>query len=261
VNRYRSFLPMLTVVFFLVIIAVAPIAQAQLTSVKISEIRIDQPSSDEDEYFELVGTANQDLTGLTYLVIGDGTGGSGVIEAVIDLSGQSIPSSTYFVAAESTFSLGTANYTTTLNFENSDNVTHLIVTGFTGSDGQDLDTDDDCTLDTTPWTSVVDSVSLIETAGSGDCYYGNKEIGPSGSYVPAHVWQCTEGWNIGKYDPDEGDDTVGAAATSCPDSNAVSFSQMKANQGKTLKDTGFLLLIFSVVFIGGYWLRRHQVHE
>ena len=66
-----------------------------------------------------------------------------VIEAVVDLSGQAIPGSGYFVMAESTFSLGTADYVTSLNFENSDNVTHLLVSGFSGADGDDLDTDDD----------------------------------------------------------------------------------------------------------------------
>ena len=60
-------------------------------AVTISEIRIDQPSTDNDEYFELAGAAGTSMNGLTYLVIGDGTGGSGVIEAVVDLTGQSIP--------------------------------------------------------------------------------------------------------------------------------------------------------------------------
>ena len=54
--------------------------------VSINEIRIDQPSTDIDEYFELAGSAGTSLTGMTYLVIGDGSGGSGTIEAVVDLA-------------------------------------------------------------------------------------------------------------------------------------------------------------------------------
>ena len=119
----------------------------------LSEIRIDQPSTDNDEYFEIAGAAGASLDGLTYLVIGDGAGGSGTIEAVVDLTGNSIPGSGFFVAAESTFSLGVADLTTSLNFENSDNVTHLLVDGFTGSNGDDLDTNDDGTLDVTPWST------------------------------------------------------------------------------------------------------------
>jgi uncharacterized repeat protein (TIGR01451 family) len=182
--------------------------------VAINEIRIDQPSTDYDEYFELAGPASAPLDGLTYLVIGDGTGGSGVIEAVVDLTGETIPASGYFVAAENTFTLGTADLTTTLNFENGDNVTHLLVSGFTGSSGDDLDTDDDGVLDVTPWTSIVDLIALIEEENppSGTEYhYGPPTVGPDGSFVPAHAYRCTWGWEIGAYDPAGGDDTPGAA--------------------------------------------------
>ena len=132
---------------------------------RINEIRIDQPGTDNDEYFELAGDAGTDLTGLSYLVIGDGIGGAGVIEAVVDLGGTAIPASGFFVAAEGTFSLGVADLTTSLNFENSDNVTHLVVDGFVGAAGDDLDTDDDGILDSTPWSSVIDCVALVETPG------------------------------------------------------------------------------------------------
>ena len=43
----------------------------------ISEIRIDQPSTDNDEYFEISGDPGASLNDLTYLVIGDGTGAVG----------------------------------------------------------------------------------------------------------------------------------------------------------------------------------------
>lgn len=43
---------------------------AQAT-VSINEIRIDQPSSDNDEYFELHGPGSDSLDGMTYLVISD----------------------------------------------------------------------------------------------------------------------------------------------------------------------------------------------
>jgi predicted extracellular nuclease len=183
-------------------------------TVALSEIRIDQPSTDNDEYFELSGSAGTSLTGMTYLVIGDGTGGSGVIEAVVDLTSQSIPGSGFFVAAESTFTLGTADLTTTLNFENSDNVTHLLVDGFVGSNGDDLDTDDDGTLDSTPWSSIVDCVGLVETVGSGDRIYCATTVGPDGSFVPGHVYFCPDAWRIGAFGG--GEDTAGAANPCAP---------------------------------------------
>ena len=48
----------------------------------INEIRIDQPGSDVDEYFELAGAPGTSLDGLTYIVIGD----SGSVTARIDTS-------------------------------------------------------------------------------------------------------------------------------------------------------------------------------
>ncbi len=213
----KVFLPVASVVLW------TALAAAQ--TVTISEIRIDQPGTDNDEYVELAGTPGTSLDGLTYIVIGDGAGGSGVIESVTDLSGQVIPASGYFVVAESTFTLGTADLVATLNFENSDNVTHLLVQGFTGSNGQDLDTDDDGTLDTTPWTSAVDCIALIETVGSGDLVYCPTTVGPNGSYVPAHVLRCSGGWEIGQYDPAAGDDTPGAP-NACPGDPTLLLSEI-----------------------------------
>jgi len=182
--------------------------------VAINELRIDQPGSDTDEYFELFGDANASLEGLFYLVIGDGSGGSGVIENVTDLSGQSLDADGVFLAAESSFSLGSADLTTSLGFENSDNVTHLLVQGFTGSNGDDLDTDDDGVLDLTPWDAVLDSVALIETPTGGDQVYSTTQVGPDGTFVPAHVFRDPDGtgaFQIGAFDPVGGNDTPGAS--------------------------------------------------
>jgi predicted extracellular nuclease/uncharacterized membrane protein len=217
---------------------------AQSSSVLINEIRVDQTSTDNDEYFELVGAAGASLDGLTYLVIGDGTGGSGVIEAVVDLGGSAIPGSGYFVAAESTFSLGTADLTTSLNFENDDNVTHLLVSDFSGANGDDLDTDDDGVLDVTPWTQVLDLIALIEEENppSGTEYhYGPPSIGPDGSYAPGHVFLCSEGWEIGEFDPASGDDTPGAA-NACAVEVEVDISEIRIDQTSTDNDEYFELV-------------------
>ena len=187
------------------------LAQAE-TGVTISEVRIDQTDTDNDEYFELYGPSETSLDGLTYLVIGDGTGGSGVIESVTDLSGQTIPPSGYFVAAEGTFTLAAADLVADLNFENSDNVTHLLVSGFTGANGDDLDTDDDGVLDVTPWAAELDRIALVEEenppAGT-EYHYGPPSVGPDGSYVPGHAYVCDGSWVIGSFDLGV-DDTPGA---------------------------------------------------
>ncbi len=199
-------------------------AGARDADVVINEIRIDQPSGDFDEYFELKGAADTSLDGLTYLVLGDSSSGvGGVIEAVVDLNGHIIGVGGYFVVAEESFTLGVADYTTYLNFENGDNVTHLLVQDFTGFDGDDLDTDDDGVLDVTPWTAVIDAIGLVETVGTGEAYYGAvlgfEDIGPDGEYVPSYVYRCESAstWIIGVFDPTppEGEDTPGLINLLC----------------------------------------------
>jgi hypothetical protein len=54
---------------FAVIASAAPAAFDEST--RISEIRIDQPGSDLDEFFELAGSADAPLDGLAYIVIGE----------------------------------------------------------------------------------------------------------------------------------------------------------------------------------------------
>ncbi len=99
----------------------------------------------------------------------------------------------------------TADLVGNLNFENSDNVTHLLVQGFTAANGDDLDPNDDGVLDSTPWTQMLDCVALIETVGTGDLTYCPlAEVGPNGSFVPAQIYRCPDGsgaWYIGKFDP------------------------------------------------------------
>ena len=55
-------------------------APAMGQDVRINEIRIDQPGTDDDEYIELAGQPSTSLAGLSLVVIGDGSGGSGVID-------------------------------------------------------------------------------------------------------------------------------------------------------------------------------------
>ncbi|MEQ8764459.1 MAG: hypothetical protein RL885_11065 [Planctomycetota bacterium] len=207
---HKTLLSMLAVLF---------LSGVGFAQIQINEIRIDQPSDDNDEYFELVGPANASLDGLTYLVIGDGSTASGTIEAVIDLTGLTLDGNGFFVAAESTFTLGTADFTTSLNFENSDNVTHMLVSGFTGLNGDDLDFDDDCSLDVTPWSTIEDSIALVETPPAlGECLYGLPRVGPDGNFVPGHAFRCFGGnWAIGSFDPSGGSDSPGADNAACSD--------------------------------------------
>jgi hypothetical protein len=187
-------------------------------AVLINEVRIDQPGTDTDEYFELLGNANESLDGLSYIVIGDGTGGSGVIESVTSLSGLTLSGEGLFLAAENSFSLGsTVDLVTSLNFENSDNVTHLLVNAFSGTKGDDLDADDDGILDVMPWLEILDSIALMDSVGSGDQVYSPNHLGPNEGKVPAHVFRAanTGTWQIGS--TAIADDTPGMGNMAVPE--------------------------------------------
>lgn len=204
-------------------IVLAFVFASSASAISINEIRIDQNGTNNDEYFELAGMPSESLGDLTYLVIGDvlGSNGpaySGSIECVVSLSGLSIPSDGYFLAAKSTFSLGgSVDLTTSLNFENSDNVSHFLVKDFTGALGDDLDTDNDGTLDVTPWSQVVDSIALVENTTIPlvlqEWWYG-PTVGPDGANVPYHVYRQPNGsgsWQIGIANPTGPLDTPGTA--------------------------------------------------
>ncbi|MCP5516992.1 MAG: PEP-CTERM sorting domain-containing protein [Verrucomicrobiales bacterium] len=197
----------------------------------LNEIRFDQPGADNDEYFEIFSTdpANDSLADVALIVLGDGTGGSGIVESVTSLAGSAFTTS-YFLVAESGFTLGTPDLVVALNFENSDNVTCAVVRGFTGVSGDDLDTDDDGVLDSTPWTALLDGVSLSTGIAypDGDHTYVQlgPMIGPDGAIAPGHIYRSLDGgaWQIGRFDPDGGDDTPGAANPSAipePSSHAL----------------------------------------
>jgi len=217
-------------------------------AVVINEIRIDQPGADTDEYFELAGAPGTSLSGLSYIVIGDGATGSGVIETVIDLSGQVIPVDGFFLAAESTFSLaGDVDLTTSLNFENSDNVTHMLVSGLSATYGSDLDSNDDGLLDSTPWTDIFDAVALLNSGGSGDQIYSSNIVGPVAGSVPLHVYRSPDivgTWQAGLPDPANGNDTAGSM------NHPVSVPE---------PDT-LLLLTLGLLLLRQHWLSKPAAH-
>ncbi len=220
-----------------------------LHGVQINEIRIDQPGyPDDEEYVELKGTPGESLDGVWFLYIGDHSGdgrskGSGVVEAAYDLTGFSIPADGHFLMFGGNFDgdafgleAADADYFAPgfgEILENSDNVTAVLVTGWTGNGGNtihgidqqlgdaavDIDDDDDAVLNTTlPWATTIDAIGLFEGPTSGEWCYGEalgfENIGPDGNFVPSHVWRGDNdnAWNFGTYDlfeVDENDNVIG----------------------------------------------------
>jgi len=203
-------------------VGAALVASPAFAQIRINEIRIDQASTDVDEYFELAGPPTTPLTGLTYVVIGDATTPScGAIESVTPLDPYTIQADGFFAACKSATPALTgydALGVTSITFENNDNVTHMLVSGFTGAVGGDIDTNNDGVIDVTPWTAIVDRIGLLEDAvpicGGADAdefVYSPTTVGPDGAFVPGHSFFCASGWQVGAFDPVGQDDTPGAA--------------------------------------------------
>ncbi len=213
---------------FFAVLTIAFLANVGLASaaVTLNEIRIDQSGADNDEYCELKGTPSESLAGLSLIVIGDATsaGLGGAVECIVDLGSATIQADGFYLMAEATFTLpGTVDLFTNLNFENSDNLTFLLVSGRNdslntgdgfGGGGSDIDQNDDGIIDATgdwggdgiddgpPWTSIVDCVAFVETVGSGDLIYCTTTVGPDGFYVPGQAYACPDiagTWKIGDF--------------------------------------------------------------
>ncbi len=189
------------------------------SGLRLSEIRVDQSGADTDEYFEIAGDPFATLKGWWFLAVGDsGTDTGGVIEMAVNLSAYSLGANGYFVGHESTFGSGvfqgqsltvhpdaahaSVGSGDSLNFENSDNVTYMLVRGFAGSVGTDLDTNNDGFFDVLWWTDLADSVSFVSLA-STDLFYSTNTVGPV-SYtgtggMPAHAWWNGNRWEAGMF--------------------------------------------------------------
>jgi uncharacterized protein len=118
---------------------------------------------------------------------------AGTIDLVVSLAGQSIPSDGFWLGINTT---GAATYGVTgeltiaeNSFENS-TATYFLVSGFTGAQGEDLDTNNDGVLDSTPWESVLDSINIRDSAS--DFSYGAPSVGPDGTFLPAGTFRCPD---------------------------------------------------------------------
>ncbi len=167
---------------FLVGCAALALSGAAFAQVRFNELLLNPPGTDNGtEFIELLSAApNFSMAGLTLIGIdGDGTA-SGVIDVALSLSAFSTGSNGLFLWRDSATVLSPApDSATTLNvadfspdLENGTQ-TFLIVSGFTGSVGLDLDVDNNGIFDSAaPWSSVLDVFGLIEddTAAVNNSY-------------------------------------------------------------------------------------------
>lgn len=125
---------------------------------RINEFVFSHASTDTFEYVEVFGAPNTDYSSFALLQIeGDGPG-PGVIDSV------------HVLGTTDDAGFWTTGFLANV-FENG-SVTLLLVEGFAGGVGTDLDTNDDGTLDLTPWTALIDAVAVNDGGAGGVTYAG-----------------------------------------------------------------------------------------
>ncbi|MEM1182333.1 MAG: hypothetical protein AAGM22_28565, partial [Acidobacteriota bacterium] len=141
----------------------ALVLAAPASSQVINEFVGNHTGSDDFEFVEVMGTPNTDYSNLTVIQI-EGDAGS-------DAGRISLAETVGTTDAEGLWWSGFLNDPT----DHSDSFTYFLVDGFTGAVGADLDAADDGTLDSTPWTSILDSVA-VDDGDAGDHFYGADTV-------------------------------------------------------------------------------------
>ncbi|MEO1528344.1 MAG: lamin tail domain-containing protein [Planctomycetota bacterium] len=131
-----------------------------ISNAVINEFVFNHTGGDLDEYIEVFSAPSEDLSAYTVLVL-DGSG-SGTGEIIQALSLGVANASGYQYAGGAVLPGNT--------FTNGGDQSILLVRGFTGSVGDDLDTDDMGGLDVTPWSNLIDDVALYDGFSSDQVY-------------------------------------------------------------------------------------------
>ncbi len=137
--------------------------------VVINEFVANHTGTDDFEYVEIFGPASTDLSAYTLIEIEGDSAGPGTVDGVFPVGTTNATGhwSTGFLANQ---------------LENG-SLTFLLVEGWSGSVGTDLDTDNDGVLDVTPWTNVVDSVAVSD-GGVDDRNYSTVVLAPNFDGAP-----------------------------------------------------------------------------
>lgn len=187
-------------------------------AVVINELRTDNAGTDTEEYLEIYSaTTDFSLDRVWLIVLGDrgGSDTTGNIDRAYELTGMNATGN-YFLIGNDNMTGATPDFFVGTNiFENGDSETFLLVTDFTGAVGDDLDTDNDGSLDSEPWGSVIDAVSIVEPGDApGSVGFGYAEslgfaganVTSDGEFVPAHVFRSPNGtgaWFLGAFGSEE----------------------------------------------------------
>ena len=174
------------------LVMLATAAMALIPPPKLSEIRADSlPPFTNAEYIEIMGVA------------GTALGNSGGVESAVSLAKRAIPADRAFLIHSSALLPLLPDLAADCRLEDNDNLTVLLVRDCTALPGDDLDLDDDGTLDIAPWSEVVDGVSLVwwQPGVSSEWTYAPAQAGPNGGIFIFQARRCldTDAWTLGPW--------------------------------------------------------------
>ncbi len=128
----------------------------------INEFVVDNSlPADAGAFIEILGSPNTDYSSLYLLEIeGDNNSATGKIDSVFQIG----------TTDENGFWVITDTDDSNANMENG-TITIMLVQGFTGSVNDDIDLNNDGTIDNAPWANIIDGVAIFE--GGSDFTYGD----------------------------------------------------------------------------------------
>ncbi|MFP7571692.1 endonuclease/exonuclease/phosphatase family protein [Marivita sp. S2033] len=163
------------------------------SDIAINEVRISQTGPDTDDFVELFTTPGASFDGKTLVAL-SGEFEPGQIDFAISLDGAFADENGFLLIAESANpnlepgDVGVLD----LDFFSSPQ-TFLLVDGFTGVSGADLDTDNNGSFDATPWTEVIASLSFVDGDEDLDVSYSDTVIPADGAFTTAGAARETDG--------------------------------------------------------------------
>jgi uncharacterized protein len=146
----------------------------------INEFVANHVGTDTNEYIEIKGSPSTDYSAYRLIQIeGDASGtATGTVDSVHVIGTTN----------------ATGHWVTPFlgNVLENGTMTLLLVKDFTGGVGNDLDTNDDGTLDVMPWSALADSVAVSD-GGAGDRTYSTTVLLPSGGNTPGGASRIPDG--------------------------------------------------------------------
>lgn len=208
-----------------------PGVDTPIPDISINEYRISSSGASDDtsNFVELFADAGASLDGLTLLAL-SGEFAPGQIDFAIDLSSAVADENGFVLIGElsnpdlEAGDVGVAG----LDFFGSPQ-TFLVVDGFSGSVGDDLDINNDGVLDVTPWTTILDGVGGVDGDTTADLIYAATVVAADGTFTAAGAARDADGTGmfVQLSFGDVGQDTPGSSNTPNPGGEIERFTIME----------------------------------